>query len=309
MKTKLQTILFMISLFFAVGLFWGFCFFGIFGAAFEYSWTLFGYSMLGGLAFTVLFFGALSLVMKMGKLSEKHKDRRTQNTLEKACEPFMQDGVFTIDGKHCRFIKTKTVVWYCRLFVYNDCFKLIYAYGKKTEMLDIPFEAISIARARKHYFSIKKRKNDGIYISIQDEEMRLFSVLKEKNLPFLCEKMLLTYQERKGDAYFEFQYRRKDYEPNEEVQKNSLFLYWDDEEAFWEIYEPYFNAMNVLTGKEEPFDFYSENAASKKQAKVLREELLKHHPEEYEIFAEWLEKAYTELNGFYISGMYQPHHI
>ena len=112
MKTKLQTILFMISLFFAVGLFWGFCFFGIFGAAFEYSWTLFGYSMLGGLTFTVLFFGALSLVMKMGKLSEKHKDRRTQNTLEKACEPFMQDGVFTIDGKQGRFIKTKTVVWF-----------------------------------------------------------------------------------------------------------------------------------------------------------------------------------------------------
>lgn len=304
MKTKLQTILFMISLFFAVGLFWGFCFFGIFGAAFAYSWMLFGYSMLGGLAFTVLFFGALSLVMKMGKLSEKHKDRRTQNTLEKACEPFMQDGVFTIDGKHCRFIKTKTVVWYCRLFVYNDCFKLIYAYGKKTEMLDIPFDRITIARARKHYFSIKKRKTDGICISIQDEEMRLFSALKEKNLPFLCEKMLLTDPERNGNEYFEFQYRVKDDEPNRKVQKNSLFLYWDDEEAFLEIYAPYFNAMNVLTGKKEPFDFYSENAASKEQARLLREKILKHHPKEYEIFAEWLEKAYTEYNGFYISGMY-----
>ena len=304
MKTKLQTILFMISLFFAVGLFWGLAFFGIFGAAFAYSWMLFGYSMLGGLAFTVLFFGALSLVMKMGKLSEKHKDRRTQNTLEKACEPFMQDGVFTMDGKHCRFIKTKTVVWYCRLFVYNDCFKLIYAYGKKTEMLDIPFDRITIARARKHYFSIKKRKTDGIYISIQDKEMRLFSALKEKNVPFLCEKMLLTYQERKGDAYFEFQYRRKDYEPNEEVQKNSLFLYWDDEEAFLEIYAPYFNAMNVLTGNKNPFDFYSENTISKEQASVLREELLKHRPEEYEVFVDWLEKAAQEYNGFYISGMY-----
>ena len=304
MKTKLQTILFMISLFFAVGFFWGFCFFGIFGAAFAYSWTLFGYSMLGGLAFTVLFFLCLSLVMKIAKFREKYSEQRTQKTLEKACEPFMQDGVFTIDGKQCRFIKTKTLVWHCRLFVYDDCFKLIYAYGKKTEMLDVPFEAISSARARKHYFMVKKRKTDGIYISIQDEELRLLSALKEKNVPFLCEKMLLTYQERKGDAYFEFQYRRKDYEPNEEVQKNSLFLYWDDEEAFWEIYEPYFNAMNVLTGKEEPFDFYSENAASKEQAEVLREELLKHHPKEYEIFAEWLEKAYTEYNGFYISGMY-----
>ena len=304
MKTKLQTILFMISLFFAVGLFWGFCFFGIFGAAFEYSWTLFGHSMLGGLAFTVLFFLCLSLVMKIAKFREKYSEQRTQKTLEKACEPFMQDGVFTIDGKQCRFIKTKTLVWHCRLFVYDDCFKLIYAYGKKTEMLDIPFDRITIARARKHYFSIKKRKNDGIYISIQDEEMRLFSVLKEKNLPFLCEKMLLTYQERKGDAYFEFQYRRKDYEPNEEVQKNSLFLYWDDEEAFLEIYAPYFNAMNVLTGNKNPFDFYSENAASKEQARVLREEILKHRPEEYEIFAELLEKAYTEYNGFYILGMY-----
>ena len=304
MKTKLQTILFMISLFFAVGLFWGLAFFGIFGAAFAYSWMLFGYSMLGGLAFTVLFFGALSLVMKMGKLSEKHKERRTQNTLEKACEPFMQDDVFTIDGKQCRFIKTKTLVWHCRLFVYDNCFKLIYAYGKKTEMLDFPFEAISSARARKHYFMVKKRKTDGIYISIQDEELRLLSALKEKNVPFLCEKMLLTDPERKGNEYFEFQYRVKDDEPNRKVQKNSLFLYWDDEEAFLEIYAPYFNAMNVLTGKKEPFDFYSENAASKEQARVLREEILKHRPEEYEIFAEWLEKAYTEFNGFYISGMY-----
>lgn len=304
MKTKLQTILFMISLFFAVGLFWGLAFFGIFGAAFAYSWMLFEYSMLGGLAFSVLFFVALLLGMKMETIHAKQKEKRTQNTLEKACEPFMQDGVFTIDGKQCRLIKTKTLVWHCRLFVYDDCFKLIYAYGKKTEMLDVPFEAISSARARKHYFMVKKRKTDGIYISIQDEELRLLSALKEKNVPFLCEKMLLTYQERKGDAYFEFQYRRKDYEPNEEVQKNSLFLYWDDEEAFWEIYEPYFNAMNVLTGKEEPFDFYSENAASKEQAEVLREELLKHRPKEYEIFVPWLEKAYTEYNGFYILGMY-----
>lgn len=260
--------------------------------------------MLGGLAFTVLFFLCLSLVMKMGKLSEKYSEQRTQKTLEKACEPFMQDGVFTIDGKQCRFIKTKTLVWHCRLFVYDDCFKLIYAYGKKTEMLDIPFDRITIARARKHYFMVKKRKTDGIYISIQDEELRLFSALKEKNLPFLCEKMLLTYPERKGNGYFEFQYRVKDDEPNREAQKNSLFLYWDDEEAFLEIYEPYFNAMNLLTGNDEPFDFYSENSASKEQARVLREEIQKHHPKEYEIFAEWLEKAYTEFNGFYISGMY-----
>ncbi len=171
-------------------------------------------------------------------------------------------------------------------------------------MLDVPFEVISIARARKHYFMVKKRNTDGIHIWIQDEELRLFSALKEKNVPFLCEKMLLTYKERKGDEYFEFQYRRKDYEPNEEVQKNSLFLYWDDEEAFFEIYEPYFNAMNVLTGKEEPFDFFSENAISKEQSHVLREKLLKHRPEGYEVFAEWLEKAYTEYNGFYILGIY-----
>lgn len=292
------------AIFLGIGLVWGLACFGICGAAFEYSWMLFGYSMLGGLAFSILFFGALSLVMKIGKLSEKYSEQRTQKTLKKACEPFTQDGIFTIDGKQCRLIKTKTLVWHCRLFVYDNSFKLIYAHGKKTEVLDIPFETITIARARKHYFMVKKRKTDGIYISIQDEELRLFSALKEKNLPFLCEKILLTDPERKGNEYFEFQYRVKDDEPNREVQKNSLFLYWDDEETFFEIYEPYFNAMNVLTGKEEPFDFYSENAASKEQARVLREEILKCRPEEYELFAEWLEKAYTEYNGFYISGMY-----
>ena len=294
----------MVALFLAVGLFWGLAFFGIFGVAFEYSWMLFEYSMLGGLAFAVLCFLCVPLSLKMITKIEKQNDRRSHKTLEKACAPLMQDGVFTIDGKHCRFIKTKTLVWHCRLFVYDDSFKFIYVYGKKTEMLDIPFETITIARARKHYFMVKKRKNDGIYISIQDEELRLFSALKEKNLPFLCEKMLLTYPERKGNGYFEFQYRVKDDEPNREAQKNSLFLYWDDEEAFLEIYEPYFNAMNLLTGNDEPFDFYSENVASKEQARVLREEIQKHHPKEYEIFAEWLEKAYTEFNGFYISGMY-----
>ncbi len=304
MEYKILRGLSYIAIFLSVGLFWGLSFFGLFGAAFEYSGMLFGYSMLGGLAFAVLFFLCVPLGLKMVTNIEKQKELRSHKTLEKSCSPFMQDGIFTMDGKHCRFIKTKCAVWHCRLFVYDDCFKLIYAYGKKTEMLDIPFETITIARARKHYFSIKKRKTDDIYISIEDEELRLFSALKEKNLPFLCEKMLLTYPERKGNGYFEFQYRAKDDEPNLEFQKNSLFLYWDDEEAFLEIYEPYFNAMNLLTGKEEPFDFFSENAASKEQARVLREELLKHHPEEYEVFAEWLEKAYTEYNGFYISGMY-----
>lgn len=303
MEYKILRFLSGAALFFSVGLLWGLAFFGLFGAAFEYSWMLFGYSMLGGLAFAVLFFLTLPLGMKMETILEKQKERRTQKTLEKACESFMQDGVFTIDGKHCRFIKTKISVWHCRLFVYDDCFKLIYAHGKKTEIQTLPFDEITFARARKYYFSIKQRKNDGIYISIQDEEMRLFSALKEKNLPCLLEKMFLTYPERKGDEYFEIQYRRKDYEPNQEAQKNSLFLYWDDEQLFTEIYEPYFNAMNLLSGNKNPFDFFSEAEISKEQAQILREKLLKHKPQEYEIFAEWLEKAYTEYNGFYILGI------
>ncbi len=300
MKNKILRPLFFTALFLGIGILWGLSFFGIFGAAFEYSGMLFVYSMLGGLCFSVLFFLCLYLGTKIETKMQKHKHRRSQKTLEKACAPFMQDGIFTIDGESTYAFKKKFVTWHCRLFVYDDCFKLISAYGKKTEMLEIPFKKITLARARKNYFSIQKY----IYLLIQDEELRLLSALKEKNVPFLCEKMLLTYKEHKGDEYFEFQYRHKDYEPNEEVQKNSLFLYWDDEEAFFEIYEPYFNAMNVLTGKEEPFDFFSENAISKEQSHVLREKLLKHRPEGYEVFAEWLEKAYTEYNGFYILGIY-----
>lgn len=296
----------MAALFLSPGLLWGISFFGKIGEEFGYSWTLFGYSMLGGLAFSVLFCLFLMLVFRINKKIEKRKHLRSQRTLEKACAPFMHDGIFTIDGQRTyATLKTKMqfVTWHCRLFVYDDYFKLISAYGKKTETLDIPFDEIAYLRARKYYFSIQKHKHDGIYLSIEDENLRLLSALKEKNLPFLCEKMFLNYHERKGDEYFEFQYRRKDYEPNEEVQKNSLFLFWEDEQLFTEIYEPYFNAMNVLTGNENPFDFFSEAEISKEQTEILLQEIQKHQPEGYEIFAPWLEKASTEYNGFYMLGI------
>ena len=99
MEYKILRFLSGAALFFSVGLLWGLAFLGIFGAAFEYSWMLFGYSMLGGIAFSVLFFLALSLVFKLEKKIENRQCIRVQKILEKTCAPFMSDGVFTIDGK------------------------------------------------------------------------------------------------------------------------------------------------------------------------------------------------------------------
>ena len=306
MNSKLSEFLKKTAIFFGTGLIIGLFFFLIFGAASEYSLAVFLPSTLIGLILAALFFIFLPLGNNIEAAVERRKDNRAQNTLEEACAPFMQDGVFTIDGKRAFAsvkIRMKFVIWHCRLFVYDDRFKFICAHGKHMEMIDVPFDEIAAVRARKFYFSIQKYQGEDIYLSLEDEKLRLLSVLKEKNLPFLCEKMFLTYKEQTEGTYLEFQYRYNDDKPKEEVQKTSLFLFGDDDEFFREIYAPHFDEMNRLTGNKNSFDFfdfYSQDAISKQQAHILREELLKHRPEEYADFAKWLEKASTEYNGFYI---------
>lgn len=119
--------------------------------------------------------------------------------------------------------------------------------------------------------------------------------------------MLFTpCRERKGTAYFEFQYCKKDACVRRFWQKESAF--WapdsllvsvDDDARFFSGYGKYLNSPDGRSG----FDPFGANYYSKGHAGDVLRGITAEKPADWEVLAAWLKKAAEEYNGFYFLGI------
>lgn len=118
--------------------------------------------------------------------------------------------------------------------------------------------------------------------------------------------LFLLCAERKGTAYFEFQYCKKDWSVRKLLRRgykfwesDSLLVYIDDEEKFFSDYQKY---LKPPDGKSE-VDPFGINYYSKKHANNILKRIQEEKPTDWEILAKWLEKAASEYNGFFFLGI------
>lgn len=110
---------------------------------------------------------------------------------------------------------------------------------------------------------------------------------------------------RKGTAYFEFQYCKK-----QGVQRllqrrckfwapDSLFVSLDDETRFFAVYGKYLETPDGRNA----FDPFGINYYSKEKTRNILKIVTEEKPADWETLSQWLEKAIGDYNGFYFLGM------
>ena len=106
--------------------------------------------------------------------------------------------------------------------------------------------------------------------------------------------------DKKGSAYFEFQYCKG--KPTKNHGRfwlgDSLLVHIDNEEIFFDNYFRYFDSP-----KEGKFNYYGPNYYTKEQTEDILQKVREDKPQEHDTVCTWLEKAATEYNGFYILGI------
>lgn len=121
--------------------------------------------------------------------------------------------------------------------------------------------------------------------------------------------MFTPCTEKRGTAYFEFQYCKKE-APLEKLVKNgyghweadSLLVHMDSGEEFFKHYREYLEAANAPDGANE-FCYYGVNYYTREQTEHIITAIRKDLPKGCETIVGWLEKALTEYNGFYFLGI------
>lgn len=124
--------------------------------------------------------------------------------------------------------------------------------------------------------------------------------------------MFIPCSERKGTAYFEFQFcKRKSLARRMftaivgEVDfwaKDSLLVDANADESFFKEYGAYIKFPTAKNGFQE-LDPYGVNYYTKEQARSILEKIKKDKPKGFEVLGIWLEKAVTEYDGFYFLGI------
>lgn len=122
--------------------------------------------------------------------------------------------------------------------------------------------------------------------------------------------MFIPCSEKKGSAYYEFQYCKKTW-PLPKLtspggygywEKDSILVHIDNDEEFFENYRQYLEPTNAPDGTA-GFCYYGVNYYTKEQAKALLKRISEDKPKEYEVVVAWLEKAVTDYNGFFFLGI------
>ena len=122
--------------------------------------------------------------------------------------------------------------------------------------------------------------------------------------------MFVPYSNKKGSAYYEFQYCKKEWPLKKLLgprgyghwEKDSVFVHIDNDEDFFENYLSYLEPTNAPNGTTE-FCFYGVNYYTKEQTLSILERVKRDKPLDFEIIVGWLERATAEYNGFYFLGI------
>ena len=121
--------------------------------------------------------------------------------------------------------------------------------------------------------------------------------------------VFIPCSEKRGSAYFEFQYCKKEWNIKKLLRKGysfwdkeSLLVHIDNDKTFFDNYLDYLKAPESYRGTEE-FDCCGVNYYTKEQTLKILEKIKVDQPKDFEVLAEWLEKAVAEYNGFYFLGI------
>lgn len=117
--------------------------------------------------------------------------------------------------------------------------------------------------------------------------------------------MFVKNSDRESTAYFEFSYCKKkrlfvyalSHLPIR--KEDSLYVYLDDEEVFFENYGKYLESPYKRNG----FVYLGPNYYTKKQTQSIIELIKQDLPQEHEVLLQWLQKAVDEYEGFYFLGI------
>ena len=124
--------------------------------------------------------------------------------------------------------------------------------------------------------------------------------------------MFISCNEREGTAYYEFQYCKKEW-PIKKLLKRG-YKFWredsllfgvediEDEEDFFLYYGSYLEPTYSPDGTN-VFCFFGINYNTKELAKNILEKIKQDKPPHYEKLANWLEKAISQYNGFFLLGI------
>ncbi|MBQ7354705.1 MAG: hypothetical protein IJW62_04205 [Clostridia bacterium] len=123
------------------------------------------------------------------------------------------------------------------------------------------------------------------------------------------DKLFIPCTKRRGSAYFEFQFYKKDRSAHRAAQDcnqhwlpDSLCVHIDCQETFLCHYLPYLQETHAPNGSHE-FCCFALNYYTKEQARAIADKIRADRPQEWEILLPWLEQAATEYNGFFLMGV------
>ena len=118
--------------------------------------------------------------------------------------------------------------------------------------------------------------------------------------------MFIPCSEKRGSAYFEFQYCKKKWNIKKLLEKgysfwekDSLLVHVDYDRDFFDNYGDYLETPDGT----QKLDPYGVNYYTKEQTFVIIEQIKNDKPQEFDILVTWLEKAATEYNGFFFLGI------
>ncbi|MBR2971027.1 MAG: hypothetical protein IKC48_04460 [Clostridia bacterium] len=131
----------------------------------------------------------------------------------------------------------------------------------------------------------------------------------QKNFIQKSKNMFVPCLQRKGSAYYEFQYCKKKGSPKRLANKgyrhwakDSIVVHVDEGDAFFDSYLGYLECTNAPNGTTQ-FSECGVNYYTKEQARCMEEKIKEDKPKDFEALIEWLDKAATDYNGFFFLGL------
>ena len=121
------------------------------------------------------------------------------------------------------------------------------------------------------------------------------------------ESLFLPCSDRRGSAYYEFQYCktegsvRKILKSHSFWLEDSLVVSIEGEERFVRLYGHYLETPGL--SRKHAVDWYGVNYYSKEETAAILSRIRDDRPEDCETLLLWLEKALTEYNGFFFLGV------
>lgn len=124
------------------------------------------------------------------------------------------------------------------------------------------------------------------------------------------DRMFVSYIERHGSAYFEFQFYKKGLPAKRAAKdyqrhwlEDSLYVHMDWQNTLTEHYLPYLKETYCPDGRLGEFCYFAPNYYSKEQTAAMVERIRADRPPEWETLLPWLERAAAAYNGFFLQGI------